>query len=109
MFDCVLPTRSGRNGQAFTREGALNLRNARFADDPTPLDPKCNCPACKNYSRAYLHHVVKAGEIISSMLLTWHNLTFYQDLMAELRTAIAEARAGDFANIFLQAYRGGDA
>ncbi|MGY9106490.1 MAG: tRNA-guanine transglycosylase, partial [Alphaproteobacteria bacterium] len=96
MFDCVLPTRSGRNGQAFTREGALNLRNARFADDPTPLDSECNCPACKNYSRAYLHHVVKAGEIISSMLLTWHNLTFYQDLMAELRTAIAEARADDF-------------
>jgi queuine tRNA-ribosyltransferase len=106
MFDCVLPTRSGRNGQAFTREGALNLRNARFADDSTPLDPECNCPACKNYSRAYLHHVVKAGEIISSMLLTWHNLTFYQDLMAELRTAIAEGRAEETSKHFLKAYAG---
>ena len=103
MFDCVLPTRSGRNGQAFTREGALNLRNARFADDPGPLDAACGCPACKNYTRAYLHHVVKAGEIVASMLLTWHNLTFYQDLMVELRTAIENGRAGEFASGFLRA------
>jgi queuine tRNA-ribosyltransferase len=92
MFDCVIPTRSGRNAQAFTREGTLNLRNARHADDPTPLDAQCACPACRQFSRAYLHHVVKAGEIIASMLLTWHNLTYYQDLMADLRAAIAENR-----------------
>jgi queuine tRNA-ribosyltransferase len=89
MFDCVLPTRSGRNGQAFTRAGALNLRNARHAKDATPLDEACRCPACRQFSRAYLHHVVKSGEIIASMLLTWHNLTYYQDLMAQLRGAIA--------------------
>jgi len=89
MFDCVLPTRSGRNGQAFTRSGALNLKNARFADDEGPLDPDCNCPACRQFSRAYLHHVVKSGEIIAAMLLTWHNLVYYQDLMERLRQAIA--------------------
>ncbi|HEY1615013.1 MAG TPA: tRNA guanosine(34) transglycosylase Tgt [Rhizomicrobium sp.] len=100
MFDCVLPTRSGRNGQAFTREGALNLRNARFADDAAPLDAQCGCPACTRYSRAYLHHVVKAGEILASMLLTWHNLTYYQDLMVELRDAIAEDRITTYAQEF---------
>ena len=104
MFDCVLPTRSGRNGQAFTREGALNLRNARFAEDSGPLDPECVCPACKDYSRAYLHHVVKAGEIIASMLLTWHNLQFYQDLMAGLREATAAGATGRFAADFLRRY-----
>ncbi|MEY4879862.1 MAG: hypothetical protein RJB62_1331 [Pseudomonadota bacterium] len=104
MFDCVLPTRSGRNGQAFTREGALNLRNARFADDTAPLDTACRCPACRNYSRAYLHHVVKAGEIVASMLLTWHNLAFYQDMMAGMRTAIAQSRAAAFARDFLAPY-----
>src|SRR3954471_20449689 len=92
MFDCVLPTRSGRNGQAFTSEGALNLKNARFAEDTAPLDAQCRCPACSRFSRAYLHHVVKAGEIIASMLLTWHNLKFYQDLMQSLRQAIPESR-----------------
>jgi queuine tRNA-ribosyltransferase len=92
MFDCVLPTRSGRNGQAFTWAGAVNLRNARHADDPAPLDPKCRCLACTKFSRAYLHHVVKANEIIASILLTNHNVTFYQDLMAALRDAIAEGR-----------------
>ncbi|HEY1961158.1 MAG TPA: tRNA guanosine(34) transglycosylase Tgt [Rhizomicrobium sp.] len=97
MFDCVLPTRSGRNGQAFTRAGTLNLRNARHADDPSPLDPECRCPACRDYSRAYLHHVVKAGEIIASMLITWHNLTYYQDLMASLGAAIAAGRLHEFA------------
>jgi queuine tRNA-ribosyltransferase len=92
MFDCVLPTRSGRNGQAFTQQGPLNLRNARFAEDREPLDPRCTCPACRQFSRAYLHHTVKAGEIIASMLLTWHNLTFYADLMESLRNGI---HAGD--------------
>ena len=92
MFDCVLPTRSGRNGQAFTREGALNLKNARHAEDSAPLDADCRCPACRQFSRAYLHHVVKSGEIIAAMLLTWHNLTFYQDLMQGLRQGIAESR-----------------
>jgi queuine tRNA-ribosyltransferase len=89
MFDCVLPTRSGRNGQAFTRAGTLNLRNARFAEDSSPLDEGCCCPACANFSRAYLHHVVKAKEIIASMLLTWHNLAYYQALMTQLRAGIA--------------------
>jgi queuine tRNA-ribosyltransferase len=97
MFDCVLPTRSGRNGQAFTFEGTLNLKNARFADDPAPLDAGCNCPACRQFSRAYLHHVVKSGEIIAAMLLTWHNLMHYQRLMEKLRQAIAESRLVDWA------------
>jgi queuine tRNA-ribosyltransferase len=92
MFDCVLPTRSGRNGQAFTRAGTLNLRNARHAEDPGPLDSECRCPACTQFSRAYLHHTVKSNEIIASMLLTWHNLTYYQDLMASLRKAISDRR-----------------
>jgi queuine tRNA-ribosyltransferase len=94
MMDCVLPSRSGRTGQAFTRRGVVNIKNARHADDPRPLDEACTCPACKGYSRAYLHHVFRAGEIISSMLLTWHNLHYYQELMAEMRAAIA---SGDFA------------
>ena len=89
MFDCVLPSRSGRTGQAQTRMGAINMRNSRHRDDNRPLDENCECPCCKNYSRAYLHHVHKAGEIISSMLLTWHNLHYYQILMSELRDAIA--------------------
>jgi len=92
MFDCVLPTRSGRNGQAFTSEGALNLKNARFAEDRAPLDSGCPCPACRQFSRAYLHHAVKSGEIIAAMLLTWHNLTHYQRLMESLRQAIAQSR-----------------
>jgi queuine tRNA-ribosyltransferase len=90
MFDCVLPTRSGRNGQAFTRQGTMNLRNARFAEDDGPLEADCPCPACRQFSRAYLHHVVKSGEIIASMLLTWHNLVHYQRLMQSLRAAIAD-------------------
>ena len=89
MFDCVLPSRSGRTGQALTRRGAINMRNSRHRDDQRPLDETCECPCCKNYSRAYIHHVHKAGEIISSMLLTWHNLHYYQILMTELRDAIA--------------------
>jgi queuine tRNA-ribosyltransferase len=97
MFDCVLPTRSGRTGQAFTRAGTLNLRNARHADDPSPLDGNCRCPACTGFSRAYLHHLTKAGEILGSMLLTQHNLTYYADLTAELRAAIREGRLAAFA------------
>ena len=97
MFDCVLPTRSGRTAQAFTRDGPLNLRNTGHAEDPMPLDPECRCPACAGFSRAYLHHLTKAGEILASMLLTAHNLTYYADLMAALRTAIAEGRLCDFA------------
>jgi queuine tRNA-ribosyltransferase len=104
MFDCVLPTRSGRNGQAFTRDGPLNLRNARHAEDDAPLDPACRCPACRDFSRAYLHHVVKANEIIASMLLTWHNLTFYQDLMQGLRDAVSRDDATGFAARFLASY-----
>lgn len=92
MMDCVLPSRSGRTGQGWTRRGQVNLRNARHADDPRPLDAECGCPACQNYSRAYLHHVVKAQEIIGSMLLTWHNLRYYQDLMAGMRAAIGAGR-----------------
>ena len=93
MMDCVLPSRSGRTGQVFTRHGVLNIKNARHADDPRPLDENCGCPACRGYSRAYLHHVFRSQEIISSMLLTWHNLRYYQDLMAGMRAAIA---AGTF-------------
>ncbi|MBV1925529.1 MAG: tRNA guanosine(34) transglycosylase Tgt [Rhodobacteraceae bacterium] len=89
MMDCVLPSRSGRTGQVFTRNGVVNIKNARHADDPRPLDESCSCPACLHYSRAYLHHVFRAGEMISGMLLTWHNLQYYQVLMAEMRAAIA--------------------
>ncbi len=92
MMDCVLPSRSGRTGQAFTRRGAVNIKNARHANDTRPLDDSCTCPACRNYSRAYLHHVFRAGEMISGMLLTWHNLHYYQELMADIRSAIKDAR-----------------
>lgn len=107
MFDCVLPTRSGRNGQAFTWDGAWNLRNARFAEDAAPIDSQCTCPACRSYSRAYLNHVVKAGEIIAAVLLTAHNLTFFQSLMAKLRQAIAEGSLRVFAADFAARYRAG--
>lgn len=96
MFDCVLPTRSGRNGQAFTWQGAVNIRNAKYAEDPAPLDENCQCPACKDFSRAYLHHLVKSGEILGAMLMTWHNLQFYQDLMTGLREAINQSRLDDY-------------
>ncbi len=108
MFDCVLPTRSGRTGQALTRAGAINIKNARHADDPRPLDADCACPACRSYSRAYLHHVFKAGEIISSMLLTWHNLHYYQELMADLRDAISTDGLDDFAAAFHARREAGD-
>jgi queuine tRNA-ribosyltransferase len=100
MFDCVLPTRSGRTGQALTRFGAVNIKNARHAEDPRPLDPDCTCPACSNYSRAYLHHVYKAQEIISSMLITWHNLHYYQELMQGIRDAIEAGALDAFAATF---------
>ncbi|MFZ5793330.1 MAG: tRNA guanosine(34) transglycosylase Tgt [Sphingomonas sp.] len=105
MFDCVLPTRSGRTGQAFTRSGPLNIRNAKFAEDTGPLDPTCACPVCATWSRAYLHHLVRSGEMLGAMLMTEHNLWFYQSLMADLRRAIAEGRLKSFADTFRQEYR----
>ena len=108
MFDCVLPSRSGRTGQAFTRRGVVNIRNARHRDDPRPLDPDCACPACRGYSRAYLHHVCKSGEIIASMLLTWHNLHYYQELMAGLRDAIGAGTLAEFTARFHAARADGD-
>ena len=92
MMDCVLPSRSGRTGQAWTRRGQVNIKNARHQDDPRPLDEACSCPACRDYSRAYLHHVFRSQEMISGMLLTWHNLHYYQEIMAGMRAAIAEGR-----------------
>jgi len=92
MMDCVLPTRSGRTGQAWTRHGQVNIKNARHQDDPRPLDEACTCPVCQSYSRAYLHHVFRAGEMISGMLLSWHNLHYFQQIMAEMRAAIAAGR-----------------
>jgi len=92
MFDCVIPTRSGRTGRAYTSSGVLNMRNARHADDPRPLDAECDCPACRNHSRAYLHHLIKSEEMLGPMLLTWHNIRYYQTLMARLRGAILDGR-----------------
>ena len=100
MFDCVLPTRSGRTGQAFSRHGQINIRNARHAADPRPLDPDCACPACRDHSRAYIHHLSKAEEMLAPILLTLHNLHYYQDLMAGLRGAIEEGRLAAFIEGF---------
>ena len=108
MFDCVLPSRSGRTGQGITRYGAVNLRNARHKNDPRPLDSECCCPACSNYSRAYLHHVIKTGEIIGSMLLTWHNLHYYQTLMNDLRQAISNQNLSKFVKDFREMQSSGD-
>ena len=108
MFDCVLPSRSGRTGQGITRYGAVNLRNARHKNDPRPLDSECRCPACSNYSRAYLHHVIKTGEIIGSMLLTWHNLHYYQTLMNDLRQAISNQNLSKFVIDFREMQSRGD-
>lgn len=105
MFDCVLPTRSGRNGQAFTWSGPVNLRNARHAEDAGPLDPRCPCPTCTSYSRAYLHHLTKSGEMLGAMLLTEHNLSFYQQLMQAMRDAIAAGSFTKFADSFRKDYR----
>ncbi|MDW8125053.1 MAG: tRNA guanosine(34) transglycosylase Tgt [Geminicoccaceae bacterium] len=108
LFDCVLPTRSGRTAQAFTRRGPVNLRNARHARDPRPLDETSDCPAARDYSRAYLHHLVKCEEILASILLTWNNLWFYQDLMRRLRTAIAAGRLAQEAAAILEEQARGD-
>jgi queuine tRNA-ribosyltransferase len=104
MFDCVLPTRSGRTGQAFTRSGPINIRNARFGEDQGPLDPDCACPVCTTWSRAYIHHLVRASEILGAMLMTEHNIRFYQALMADLRAAISEGRLKPFADGFRARY-----
>lgn len=106
MFDCVLPSRSGRNGQAFTWNGPLNLRNARFAEDTDPLDERCKCDTCGTYSRAYLHHLVKSQEILAAMLMTEHNIAFYQQLMQAMRDAISESRFAAFAADFRRDYLG---
>ena len=100
MMDCVLPSRSGRTGQAFTRRGVVNIKNARHQNDPRALDEACLCPACQSYSRAYLHHVFRAGEMISGMLLTWHNLHYFQDLMSDMRAAIGDNRFDAFETEF---------
>jgi queuine tRNA-ribosyltransferase len=105
MFDCVLPTRSGRTGQAFTANGPINMRNARFAEDVEPIEPGCPCPACTQFERAYVHHLVKSGEILGAMLMTQHNLWFYQRMMQGLRDAIAAQRLEGFAREFLGRYR----
>ncbi len=108
MFDCVLPTRSGRTDQAFTRRGTLNLRNARHREDPRPIDPQCTCYACRNYSRGYIHHLVMAKEILAAMLLTCHNLHYYQELMSAMRDAIAEGALDAFTALFAAEQAGGD-
>lgn len=108
MMDCVLPSRSGRTGQAFTRHGVVNIKNARHQDDPRPLDENCSCPACSNYSRAYLHHVYRSQEMISGMLLTWHNLHYYQELMQGMRDAIAAGTFEAFQKDFHETRAHGD-
>jgi len=108
MFDCVMPTRAGRHGLAYTRNGKVNLRNARHAEDNRPLDPQSSCPASRDYSRAYLHHLVKSGEILGMMLVTWANLAYYQDLMAGLRLAIAEERFADHVAAVKAGWAAGD-
>ena len=108
MFDCVMPTRSGRTGQAFTRRGKLNMRNARHQDDPRPLDEQCRCPACRQFSRAYIQHLLRCEEMLGPILLTWHNLTYYQDLMADMRLAIEAGLFADFVAAFLEEQAAGD-
>jgi queuine tRNA-ribosyltransferase len=105
MFDCVLPSRSGRTGQAFTHDGPLNIRNAKFGEDRAALDPECTCPVCVTFERAYLHHLIRSGEILGAMLMTEHNLSFYQQLMAAMRAAIEEGRFAAFSSAFLTRYR----
>jgi queuine tRNA-ribosyltransferase len=108
MFDCVMPTRAGRTAQAFTRRGELNMRNARHRDDPRPIDEHCACPACANHSRAYLHHLIRAEEILGAMLLTWHNLHYYQDIMRGLRGAIEVQALGPWIAAFEAEQERGD-
>ena len=105
MFDCVLPTRSGRTGQAFTADGPINIRNAKFAEDQAPLDADCSCPVCTTWSRAYLHHLVRSGEMLGAMLMTQHNLHFYQDLMQDMRDAIGAGTFAAFQRDFDARYR----
>ncbi|MFI3241836.1 MAG: tRNA guanosine(34) transglycosylase Tgt [Alphaproteobacteria bacterium] len=106
MFDCVMPTRSGRTAQAFTRFGTINIRNASLKEDASPIEEGCDCPLCKNYSRAYIHHLQKANEILATMLLTWHNIRYYQRLMQGLREAIAEDKLEEFVAKFYEDYNG---
>ena len=108
MFDCVMPTRAGRHGLAYTRRGKINLKNARHADDPRPLDEESNCPAARDYSRAYLHHLVKSGEALGAMLLTWNNLSYYQRLMQDIRDAIEAQRFADRAAEITEGWARGD-
>ncbi|MGN0919985.1 MAG: tRNA guanosine(34) transglycosylase Tgt [Alphaproteobacteria bacterium] len=105
MFDCVMPSRSGRTGQAFTSGGVLNIRNSCYQDDHAPLDGECTCPACQNYTRGYLHHLFRCGEILGAMLLTEHNIHFYQNLMAQIRAAIASDTMADFVAAFQEKYK----
>jgi queuine tRNA-ribosyltransferase len=108
MFDCVMPTRAGRHGLAYTRRGKVNLKNARHADDPRPLDEESACPASRDYSRAYLHHLVKAGEALGAMLLTWNNVAYYQSLMRDIRAAIEEGRFAERAALIAEGWERGD-
>jgi queuine tRNA-ribosyltransferase len=108
MFDCVMPTRAGRHGLAYTRAGRINLRNARHAADPRPLDARSGCPATRDYSRAYLHHLVKSGEILAMMLLTWNNLAYYQELMAGARAAITQGRYADYCTAIKEEWARGE-
>jgi queuine tRNA-ribosyltransferase len=108
MFDCVMPTRAGRHGLAYTRRGKVNLKNARHADDPRPLDEECDCPASRDYSRAYLHHLIKSGEVLGAMLLSWNNIAYYQSLMRDIREAIEAGRFADRASEISAAWEGGD-
>ncbi|CAG1003653.1 MAG: tRNA guanosine(34) transglycosylase Tgt [Rhizobiaceae bacterium] len=108
MFDCVMPTRAGRHGLAYTRRGKVNLRNARHAEDPRPLDEESDCPAARDYSRAYLHHLVKSGEALGAMLLTWNNIAYYESLMADIRDAISAGRFADRAAEIAEGWARGD-
>jgi len=108
MFDCVMPTRAGRTAQAFTRRGELNLRNARHREDPRPIDAACGCPACTHHSRAYLHHLIRSEEILGAMLLTWHNLHYYQDIMRGLRESIERGALGHYIAAFEEEQGRGD-
>ena len=104
MFDCVMPSRSGRTGQAFTSHGVLNIRNSCYQDDHSPLDAACDCPACTHYTRGYLHHLFRCGEILGAMLMTEHNLRFYQNLMTQIREAIEADKMADFVATFQEKY-----
>ena len=108
MFDCVMPTRSGRTAQAFTEYGPINIRNARHREDPRPVEAGCDCPLCRNYSRAYIHHLQKCNEILAVMLLSWHNIRYYERLMQGIRKALAEDRLDEFAKEFYQKQKQGD-